>query len=86
MLKLEITIAICHINWQIVMEALKAAALKGAKSIGIPMVGAGAHGKDPLAMTRAIVRACGEFARTQVSFCCSVLDFLVRMQKSNLIQ
>ena len=32
------------------------------------MVGAGAHGKDPMAMTRAIVRASGEFARAQVSF------------------
>lgn len=52
--------------FKVIKAGLAAAGLKGAKSIAIPMVGAGMHGKDPMEMTRAIVRACGDFAQTQV--------------------
>ena len=52
---------------QVIRGGLTAAAAKSVKTISIPMVGAGMRKNNPIEMTRAIVRACGDFARNQVS-------------------
>ena len=55
---------------QIITSCLLAAGENDLKTISIPMIGTGTQGKKPDDMTKAIVRACCEFARTQVLFVC----------------
>ena len=55
-----------HSYMKVIKAGLSAAGEKGVKKISVPMIGAGTQGKKPEEMTRAIVRACCEFARTQV--------------------
>ena len=63
---------------QVIRGGLTAAAAKSVKTISIPMVGAGMRKNDPIEMTRAIVRACGDFARNQVSSLINISYFFVQ--------